>query len=87
MLVKPYLTAFIGCTGDYITTQIGLANGYVEQNIHYSPVYTVGLFFSLITVLQLTLPKTKVWATLINLFALMSWAGMVHNIFVLAGVI
>ena len=70
---------------DYSTMRIGLSMGFSEIHPAYSPLNALLIFWGSITLLTLSLPKTRFWRISIVAFSLISCLGAVNNILVLAG--
>ena len=81
-----YTLSLLGVAADFITTQIGLARGFVETHPLYNPFFSLTIFWMACTVLALTLPRGKMWGRAILFISSWSLLGAVNNILVLLGV-
>ena len=68
---------------DYATTTVGVSWGFREAHLAYHPVWS-GITFSLaLALLNVSLPRQKLWNRCIMGVALSSYLGFVNNIFLL----
>ena len=86
-MLLPYLIALVGVLSDYLTTNIGLGMGFTETNLSYNPVYALTIFWSMLTVLKLTLPTNRVGNITRNILASVSFLGALNNTLVITGLI
>jgi hypothetical protein len=82
----PFILSSLGVIGDFVTTNLGLARGFVETHLTYSPIYAIIIFWISILILQFTLPRGKIWYLSIIIISLFSFLGLINNSFVLLGV-
>jgi len=68
------------------TTTIGLSMGFVETHPQYHPFKALAIFWGAITVLTVTLPKTRIWRIGINALALLPYLGAINNTLVILGI-
>ena len=84
--MPPFILALGGIISDYISTTIGLGLGFHETNPQYHPLWALLYFWGALTVLTLTLPKSKNWKFIIYVLALTTYIGLINNILVILGV-
>jgi len=80
------LNALAAISLDYLTTQIGLARGFLETHAAYSPLNATTIFSCCILFLGLLLPRPRGWTWSLLLFSCLSWLGALNNILVLTGI-
>lgn len=81
----PFMLSLGGVLSDYITTTIGLAQGFHETHPNYHPLFALLVFWGVIAILALLLPKERPWRLSINTVALISYLGAVNNTLVILG--
>jgi len=86
IVLMPFLISLSGILLDYWTTTIGLNMGFVETHPEYHPLKALAIFWSAITILTATLPKTKIWRLSVNFLATLPYLGAINNILVILGV-
>ena len=84
--VLPYLISFAGVLSDYLTTTIGLGLGFFESNPSFNPLLAIAIFWGTLAILNLMLPKGKVWTVSKDIFVLVSFLGAINNTLVITGV-
>jgi len=93
MKIKPWMLPFLlalgGVISDFATTTVALnfCTGLYETHPNYNPIWALTIFWTAITTLTLTLPKSKPWILSINGIALASYIGAINNTLVILGVI
>jgi hypothetical protein len=83
---QAYALSFVGVIADYMTTQIGLARGFVETHPLYNSFYSLAIFWMACTILALTLPKERRWGQAILFISGWSFLGAINNLLVLSGI-
>jgi hypothetical protein len=86
-VLLPYLIALVGVLSDYLTTNIGLGMGFTETNLSYNPVYALSIFWSILTLLKLTLPNNRLGNITKNVLASVPFLGALNNTLVITGLI
>ncbi|MEM4981231.1 MAG: hypothetical protein QXI48_04245 [Candidatus Bathyarchaeia archaeon] len=86
MALIPFLISLSGILLDYWTTTIGLNMGFVETHPEYHPLKALAIFWSAITILTISLPKTRRWRISINILALFPYLGVINNVLVILGI-
>ncbi len=81
----PFIISTLGAALDYATTRIGLINGLTETHPLYNPVYALIVFWSLLAVAKLFLPKETLWQRTILGMACFSFLGAFNNALLLVG--
>jgi len=81
-----YALSLVGVVADYLTTQVGLARGFVETHPLYSPIIALAIFWAACTVLALALPRGRWWDRAILLISGWSLLGAANNVLVILGV-
>jgi hypothetical protein len=84
--ITPYMIAVLGVASDFVSTQVGLARGFLEMHLLYSPVYSLTIFWALLTVATLGLPRGNLRRMLIFAIALLSFVGVFNNVSILTGI-
>ncbi|MCJ7761302.1 hypothetical protein MUP59_09220 [Candidatus Bathyarchaeota archaeon] len=84
--ITPYMIAAVGVAMDFATTQVGLARGFLEAHLLYSPVYSLVIFWTLLTVATLALPTGKARRMFIFAIAWLTFVGVFNNVFVITGI-
>ena len=84
--LAPYVISTLGVVSDLMTTQLGLANGLREAHILYHPVYAVAIFWSVIAIATLGLPKRALWRIPVYIIAYIPFLGAFNNILVILGI-
>ena len=74
----------LGILSDFISTIIGVSNGYYEIHPKYSPIWAIMIFWSLITITRL-LPKSKFTNTFRLIISIAPFIGTINNSLVLFG--
>jgi len=82
----PFILSLGGVLSDYLTTTIGLGLGFYETHPAYHPLNALVVFWGIITVLTLLLPRERLWTMSINGIAVVSYLGAVNNSLVILGV-
>ncbi|MBS7639795.1 MAG: hypothetical protein QW804_05545 [Candidatus Bathyarchaeia archaeon] len=85
-ILMPFLISLGGILLDYWTTSIGLSMGFIEIHPEYHPLKALAIFWSAITVLVATLPRTRFWRMSINALAALPYLGAINNVLVIAGI-
>ena len=80
------MIAAMGVAMDFATSQVGLARGFLEAHRLYSPVYSLAIFWALLTVATLALPRGNTRRMLIFAIALLTFIGVLNNLFVITGI-
>jgi hypothetical protein len=83
--LAPFIISTIGAASDYATTRIGLMHGLTETHPLYNPVYALIVFWSLLAVAKLYLPKETLWQRTILGIACFSFLGAFNNALLLGG--
>jgi len=86
VILMPFLISLGGILLDYWTTSIGLSMGFVETHPEYHPLKALAIFWSAITILIVTLPKTRKWMMSINALAFLPYLGAINNALVILGI-
>jgi len=81
----PFILSLGGVLLDYLTTTIGLGLGFYETHSAYHPLKALLVFWGVIAVLTLLLPRERSWKMGINGIALASYIGAVNNTLVILG--
>ncbi len=84
--VFPYMIATLGVATDFGSTQLGLTRGFREANILYGPIPALIVFWTVLTVATLALPRGTLRRTLVFAVVCMSFVGLFNNIFVMSGI-
>lgn len=84
--LSPFILSLGGIMSDYITTRIGLSLGLYEMYPAYHPLKALLVFWGMIAVLSLLLPKERFCMLGIKGIALSSYLGAVNNTLVILGV-
>jgi len=84
--IAPYMIAALGVALDFVSTQVGLARGFLEMNLLYSPVYSLTIFWALLTVATFGLPRRNLRRIFIFALAGLSFVGVFNNISVITGI-
>ena len=84
--VVPFIISFVGVAVDYLTTVVGLKLGFYETHLNYHPVLALVIFWGALTVLTVSLPRTKVWEIIKNILASASFLGAANNMLVILGI-
>jgi hypothetical protein len=84
--LAPYIIATLGVTSDLMSTQLGLAQGLREAHISYHPLYALVIFWSVLTIATLALPKRTLWRIPVYAIAYISFLGAFNNILVILGI-
>ena len=82
----PFMLSLGGVLSDFITTTIGLGLGFYETHPNYHPLSALLIFWGVIAILVLLLPKERPWRLSINTIAMISYLGAVNNTLVIAGI-
>ena len=82
----PYMIAALGVALDFVTTQVGLARGFLETHPLYSPISSLVIFYALLTVSALALPRGNIRRMFIFAIAWLTFVGVINNIFVITGI-
>jgi Na+/H+ antiporter NhaD/arsenite permease-like protein len=83
--IVPYMMAALGIALDYASTQLGLARGFPETNLLYCPIFSLAIFWALLTVASLALPIGNLKRIFIFTLAGLSFVGVFNNAFVMSG--
>jgi len=78
----PFLVAGVGILADWVTTQSGLARGFIESHVSYSPFWALVIFWGALAALHVAGIRTR-YKLLIGSWSLL---GAINNILVLLGV-
>jgi hypothetical protein len=84
--ILPYTIATLGVVTDFASTQLGLMRGFHEANVLYGPIPALIVFWTVLTVATLALPRGTLRRTLVFAVVCMSFLGLFNNIFVMAGI-
>ena len=84
--ILPYIISTLGVATDFGSTQLGLLRGFQETNILYSPIHALIVFWTVLTVATLAMPRGTLRRTLVFAIICMSFIGLFNNIFVMAGI-
>lgn len=82
----PFLISLAGIIADNVTTRIGLSLGFYETHPLYQPFYALLIFWGVLSLLTLALPKGKVWGISKNAVASAAFLGSVNNTLVIFGI-
>jgi len=85
--ISPYLISLGGVLLDYLTTTIGLGLGLNETNAPYNPILAITIFWGMLALLNLTLPKKGLWAISKHVLVLASFFGAFNNILIITSVV
>ena len=80
------MIAVLGVASDFVSTQVGLARGFLETHLLYSPVYSLAIFWALLTVATIGLPRGNLRRMLIFAIALLSFVGVFNNVSIITGI-
>jgi len=83
--MAPFVLSLGGVVSDYLTTTVGLNLGFSEICPAYHPLKALLVFWGVIAVLTLLLPRERSWKMGINGIALASYIGAVNNTLVILG--
>lgn len=83
--LAPFIISTLGAALDYATTRIGLMRGLTEIHPLYNPIYALIVFWSLLAVAKLYLPKETLWQRTILGIACFSFIGAFNNALLLGG--
>jgi hypothetical protein len=84
--IFPYTFATLGVATDFASTQLGLIRGFRETNILYSPIPALIVFWTILTVASLALPRGTLRRIFVFAIVCLSFVGLFNNIFVMAGI-
>jgi len=84
--LAPHIIATLGVFSDLMTTQLGLAKGLREAHAFYHPIYALTIFWLVLTVGTLTIPRRTLWRIPIYAIAYSSFLGAFNNILVILGI-
>jgi hypothetical protein len=84
--IIPYMIAALGVAMDFATTQVGLARGFLEEHLLYSPISSLVIFWALLTVATLALPRGNTGRMFIFAIAWLTFVGVFNNVFVITGI-
>ena len=82
----PFILSLGGVLFDYATTTLGLTLGFREVHPSYHPLKALAVFWGVVAVLTMVLPKEKSGAILANGIAFSSYLGAVNNMLVILGI-
>jgi len=85
-MILPFVLSLGGVVLDYVTTSLGLNLGFYETHPDYHPLNALLIFWGAIILLNLVLPKDKMWKLSVNSLALASYLGAVNNTLVILGI-
>jgi hypothetical protein len=77
--IIPFLLVIGGIVSDYLTSHVGLSMGFYEVHPQYHPLWGFTVFFSVITVLTVLLPRHKLGRFSTIGVALLSYLGTINN--------
>jgi hypothetical protein len=80
------MIATLGVVTDFVSTQLGLIRGFQEGNVLYGPIPSLFIFWTILTVASLALPKGILRRTFVLAIVSLSFVGVFNNIFVMAGI-
>ncbi|MCJ7631116.1 hypothetical protein MUP77_01750 [Candidatus Bathyarchaeota archaeon] len=84
--IFPYTIATLGVVSDFASTQLGLIRGFREANVLYGPIPALVVFWTILTVATLALPRGTLRRTCVFAIVCLSFVGLFNNIFVMAGI-
>ena len=84
--IFPYTIATLGVETDFASTQLGLIRGFQEANVLFSPIPSLLVFWTILTVATLALPKGTLRRTFILAIVCLSFVRLFNNIFVMADI-
>lgn len=85
--MRPFLQVLGGVISDYLTTAVGLGMGFCESNPEYNPVVSLLVFFAIIAVLTLAVPRNRPWNLSFYVIGAASYLGAVNNVLVMSGLL
>lgn len=85
--VLPYLISMLGVLLDYLTTTIGLGLGFYESHLSFSPLFAVAVFWGILALVNLMLPKGRVRTFSTRMFVLVSFFSAINNTIVITGIL
>ena len=80
------MIAVLGVASDFVSTQVGLARGLQERHPLYSPISSLAIIWTLLTVPALALPRGNTRRMLIFAIAWLTFIGVLNNLFVITGI-
>ncbi|MCJ7633679.1 hypothetical protein MUP77_14975 [Candidatus Bathyarchaeota archaeon] len=84
--IFPYTIATLGVATDFASTQLGLIRGFREANLLYGPIPSLVVFWTILTIATLALPRGTLRRTCVFAIVCLSFVGLFNNIFVMAGI-
>jgi len=84
--LAPHIIATLGVLSDFMTTQLGLMKGLREAHALYHPVYALTVFWGILTIATLALPRRALLRLSVFAIAYSSFLGAFNNILVILGI-